>query len=626
MNLGGEYLIGNQETGIQYNTSFENKNAEYFEVYAGPISTVYGEVFWQGLPVVQLPADIIKRFDNKTISILGYEQDQVIRQDGKPDQSVPIYWAYNHHYVAWIKGKHATMVDLPKGDKNNPKLGHPLLMNAFAINDPNPDSVIPTSQFFSEGNGGESRKSYHGYPKGMAQLIDSPTEFVMTPMQIDTWNRNTSYGEPFVPGPEPTSSQAPRTGPDAIYSGHLECPCTDRIVKTISHTYATQATGTCPTQVETPESCFDAAAKVGESLDTKELLAGGCAALSVPIKNVQCNGMTAMSNLTAATCGDWCCGNAECATWLFKQDQGCYTSPSACDIMPRPNGPGWSGASRLALPVVTANVTLKSSSLPPGCSVVNDGGNTTVYFNQLESSKELCGTTKGAVKLSGSVVSVTTFSLRLDATTDQGEVTITLKGPSNVWYGVGLGATVMADSPNAIIVSGNGTIFEQKLQNQGAGSRLAMSLKIISNEVLSGLRTVVLKRPFKGLTKDHYTFDVTESNLDFINAIGKGVELAYHATRASSTLNLQAEDAPTCICDTGKKGFLSSDKNPNLAQFSKNCREEPYGDLERLKNPTCTIEQYSGGLHCCTSGNILLDKDQNPWPDRKLTYYMKWRF
>ena len=43
-------------------------------------------------------------------------------------------------------------------------------------------------------------------------------------------------------------------------------------------------------------------------------------------------------------------------------------------------------------------------------------------------------------------------------------------------------------------------------------------------------------------------------------------------------------------------------------------------------NPTCTIEQYQGGLSCCTSGNILLSKDQNPWPENKLTYYMKWRF
>jgi hypothetical protein len=53
-------------------------------------------------------------------------------------------------------------------------------------NDPNPESEVPTSQFFSEGNGGEYRKSFHGYPKGMAQFIDSPTSFHIQPMQIDT--------------------------------------------------------------------------------------------------------------------------------------------------------------------------------------------------------------------------------------------------------------------------------------------------------------------------------------------------------------------------------------------------------------------------------------------------------
>lgn len=89
----------------------------------------------------------------------------------------------SHHYVAWLKGEHATMIELDGTDSRI--TGHPLLMNAVAIDDPNPDSDIPTSQFFSEGNGGESRKSYHGYPKGFAQLLDSPTEFVVR-CQIST--------------------------------------------------------------------------------------------------------------------------------------------------------------------------------------------------------------------------------------------------------------------------------------------------------------------------------------------------------------------------------------------------------------------------------------------------------
>ena len=48
----------------------------------------------------------------------------------------------------------------------------------------------PTHATFSEGNGGESRKSFHGYPDGFAQLIESPKTWSMTPMQIDTRNRD----------------------------------------------------------------------------------------------------------------------------------------------------------------------------------------------------------------------------------------------------------------------------------------------------------------------------------------------------------------------------------------------------------------------------------------------------
>jgi hypothetical protein len=170
MNVGQDYLIQNRNTapgaGV-FNTSYASRpGVEFFELYAGPISTRYGEVFWEGLPDVPLPPEIESRFAGKTIAIVGYEQDQVVRSKvaGVPDQPVPIYAVYNHHYVAWIQGAHATMVKLdPDAQARSVRqMGHPLLMQSYAINDPNPSSVIPTSQFFSEGNGGESRKSFHG--------------------------------------------------------------------------------------------------------------------------------------------------------------------------------------------------------------------------------------------------------------------------------------------------------------------------------------------------------------------------------------------------------------------------------------------------------------------------------
>lgn len=380
---------------------------------------------------------------------------------------------------------------------------------------------------------------------GTAQLLESPTDFVITPMQIDTWNRNTSYGDPFVPGPESKASLAPRTGPDAIYSGHLECPCTDRIVKTIEQTYATQTTGACAVNVNSSEMCFASVASVG-------------------------------------------------------------MDPYA----------------------VVANVTVDSPTLPSGCSSVAHGpNNVTVYYNTNKGGDVKCGAGSNGI-VSGSTTAIVTFALALDPSGNggAGKATMTLTGPSDVWFGVGLGATVMKDTPNAIIVLPNGTVFEQKLADQSPGTTLPMSLTVVSNTVTNTTRAVVVTRVFKGKTSGHYTFDPTASTVNFINAVGRTPVFAYHQSRGAAVLHLSLQGAPTCICNTGIQGYIASDMNPQKAPFHKNCLPEPYADLQQLRNPTCTIEQYAGGLKCCTSGNILLDKDQNPWPENILTYYMKWRF
>ena len=87
---------------------------EYFDVYSPLIETRYSQVYWTmmcgaahppsvlctalrwltvscGRPPVKLPADIVARFDGKTMAITGHEADQVFKgEDGKPDVSVPI--------------------------------------------------------------------------------------------------------------------------------------------------------------------------------------------------------------------------------------------------------------------------------------------------------------------------------------------------------------------------------------------------------------------------------------------------------------------------------------------------------------------------------------------------------
>ena len=52
---------------------------------------------------VSLPDDVVERFKGKTMAITGFEMDWVMDDQGQ-DVSVPINWAYNHHFEASASG------------------------------------------------------------------------------------------------------------------------------------------------------------------------------------------------------------------------------------------------------------------------------------------------------------------------------------------------------------------------------------------------------------------------------------------------------------------------------------------------------------------------------------------
>ena len=214
------------------------------------------------------------------MAVVGFEVDQVLKDphgDGN-DVSVPINVVYNHHFESTMAGAGATFehVTIPPGETPQMHGGHgsPGNKHTWALRQADP--AVPlgatSSAGFGGANGGEYRKSFHGYPPGTAQLISSPHSFVITPMQIDTWNRelmdgpdkwNTSDSK-FYPGPQPRNSLAPQSGGDAIYSGLLECPLTTRVRKVIEANYKVQTTGRCSDglEIDTASECFEAAKKL----------------------------------------------------------------------------------------------------------------------------------------------------------------------------------------------------------------------------------------------------------------------------------------------------------------------------------------------------------------------------
>ena len=159
---------------------------EYFEMYVGPFTSLYSQVWWAALPEVQLPDDIKKRFNDSAMAIIGYEVDQVRRKGDKDfdgsileeDVSVPINAAYNHHHDTAVVGSGTHLEEVSRDEamashgREYIRLSHNRAWVPVE-HAPAPDG-LPTSAMFSDGNGGEYRKSYHAYAPPYVQLVHSP--------------------------------------------------------------------------------------------------------------------------------------------------------------------------------------------------------------------------------------------------------------------------------------------------------------------------------------------------------------------------------------------------------------------------------------------------------------------
>ena len=144
-NMNGDYIVssGAGKSAPHFNSDYASKGHEYFDVWSPELATRwpsvplalgltssapshpclshpcplsasallacsylrYAEVWWHDMGKQALPKEIVARFANKTMAITGYEMDMVMVQPtGQPgahpaqDVSVPINWAYNHHY------------------------------------------------------------------------------------------------------------------------------------------------------------------------------------------------------------------------------------------------------------------------------------------------------------------------------------------------------------------------------------------------------------------------------------------------------------------------------------------------------------------------------------------------
>jgi len=246
------YTISNPSSRA---TAVRTFRGEFFEFYGSEISTKYSEVSWHSSKV-QLPQEIVHRFDGKVMAITGVETDIVRRLANGSEEIVPCYEQYNHHYSNWMHGKGATLLREPQemmhGHVPAAAMDGNVALPAWDFADSS-GSGFPRVQVFSEGNGNEHQGSFKGYAKGIAQLIESPVSFVEAPMIINTNKRLTHDESPGHVNNKllPRKSLAP---PGAGYSGLVECPCTSRKAKILDN-YTSQSSGSCAEEVESIPEC-----------------------------------------------------------------------------------------------------------------------------------------------------------------------------------------------------------------------------------------------------------------------------------------------------------------------------------------------------------------------------------
>ena len=626
----------------------------YFEAYSPNISTVYSEVFWHMMDEVPLDPAFVARFKGKTIAVTGYECDSTRMLPGGGEEHVPISDQYNHHHAAWVIGANARMVDLgPAGQAGTHGNGRwevrdrPLTSaEKEAQAQAPPKAKVPTSVYLVDGNGGEYRMSLHGTHRGTAMLLESPTSFRITPMMINTkppagkkpgeWDLLPSgaYGR--------SRGATPPPGNKSLYSPMLECPCTDRKPKVITQ-HNTVESGTCAAKLATATECFGAITALGllpmtgNSTISSKTVPSSCYATSTK------DGYEAVFNSANSTAA---CGSGDAPSAV--RSTGSHSSAGVnvalaldesvgnCTAATSDVAGRWEcswGCTALGAAGTPYPIDIHAVAGKPGSYTFSEGPGRTAGAFRMVGNTAMVSSPKGWPNANVSV-DWTTWSFangvvwKRPAKSCTGEATITLSGPAVNWFGTGFDARSMADA-YAVIVDGQGKVTERQLGNgQGIAGRhqpgllLAPSVKVVTNTVANGVRTVVMTRPLVGLTAKHATFTATADGVPIIAAVGSSPTLSFHKARTADDLMLVRVGAPMCVC----QGFGHASGSIGGVPFGNHCPPALANDHQgkAAGNDVCDVTTYEGGLKCCAHGSILLDAAQTP-PPEKDTYRMKFR-
>ena len=143
-------------------------------------------------------------------------------------------------------------------------------------------------------------------------------------------------------------------------------------------------------------------------------------------------------------------------------------------------------------------------------------------------------------------------------------VTVSLSGPADKWYSIGLGNRMMQGT-NVIVINGDGSTQENILSRRGQGTQISTSYTLISTQVVDNARMIVITRDIDQGTNQHYSFPETIGSEDLIWAYGS-VQQFNSASRMSgygvTTIDFTID--PDADCEDYRSIAVNNHKPKNM--------------------------------------------------------------
>lgn len=129
------------------------------------------------------------------------------------------------------------------------------------------------------------------------------------------------------------------------------------------------------------------------------------------------------------------------------------------------------------------------------------------------------------------------FTIQFDYDDTNQEVTMTLKGPSDVWLGVGIDAQSMEYTNADVIIYTNSGLKDYYLDGDNATPSLdTNNWTLLSNDIIGGERTILASRPSTTGESTDYNFTSFVGSIPIIWAKGSNLNLGYHSGRGTAIL------------------------------------------------------------------------------------------